>query len=423
MTKAKKEILQSGLPFITMPQAGSTMATLIFMVGTGSKYESRKQAGISHFLEHMYFKGTAKRPTTLAIAEYLDEVGAEYNAFTGKEYTAYYAKVPTMHLARAFDFLADALLHSKFPAAEIKREKGVVVEEMKMYQDTPMEYVSEIFEELLYPNQPAGRLVLGYEDSVRAMTRKDFLDYQASQYVAGNSVLCLAGGFDRKEASQLANKYFAAFRQGQAQGKEPVQERSQRGPGLLLRTKKTDQTHLCLGWRSFDLLHPARYALEVLSAIAGGSMSSRLFISVRERLGLCYYISSKNELYTDSGYFMVQAGVDSGRVEQAILVVQKEIAKLVKQNIGSKEIKKAKEYLKGKILMAIETSDNLASELAQEYTLTGEIMTIDEIFAKIDQVKASDLRRLAGTIFRPEKINLSVIGPEKNKQKFARLLK
>lgn len=415
-----KSILPSGLRIIFAPKKTET-ATLLVMIGAGSKYESDDIAGLSHFLEHMFFKGTKKRPNTRAISEYLDEVGGEYNAFTSKEYTGFYAKVATRHIERAFDFISDILFNSKAESKEIEREKGVIIEEMNMHQDTPMTYIPELFEMLLYKNQPAGRLVIGTKSSILAASRPKFIRYFKSLYVASNMVICLVGNVDQKWVEKVVDKYFGRIFKNKPKSKKRVIER-QRKPEILLKSKKTDQTHFCLGVRAYDLFDPRRYALELLSIILGGSMSSRLFISVRERLGLAYYIKSNVEQYTDSGYLVVQAGVDNKKVELALRVCLSEFKKILKK-IPEKELAKAKEYFKGKTLIGLETSDELAFYLAYQEILTKKIETIESLFKKIDAVSIKDIREVASDIFENKKLNLALIGPFTDKNKFLKILK
>lgn len=410
----------SGLRLIFVPQK-TKAATLLVMVGAGSKYESDNVAGLSHFLEHMFFKGTRKRPNTKALSEYLDEIGGEYNAFTSKEYTGFYAKVASQYIDRAFDFISDILLNSKFDPKEIEREKGVIIEEMNMHQDTPMTFVPELFEMLLYRNQPAGRLVLGTKETILAAQRPRFIRYLKNLYNAANMVICFVGDFDQKLVKKKVNKYFGRIPKGKLKNKKRVIER-QKKPEVILQTKKTDQTHFCLGVRAYDIFHPKKYALELLSIILGGSMSSRLFISVRERLGLAYYIKSSVEQYTDSGYLVVQAGVDNKKVDLAIKTCLSEFKKIL-DKVPQKELIKAKEYFKGKTLLGLETSDELAFYFSHQEILTKKIETPEILFQKIDKVSAEDIQDVALDIFQNAKLNLAIIGPFTNKNKFLKILK
>jgi len=417
----KQSKLKSGLNLIYAPQK-SKAATLLVMIRVGSKYEKDKIAGLSHFLEHMFFKGTDKRPDTKAISEYLDEVGGEYNAFTSKEYTGFYAKVAIEHVERAFDFISDILLNSKCREEDIEREKGVIIEEMNMYQDNPMAYVGEKFEELLYKDQPAGRLIIGDKESVNSMRKANFEDYYKKHYLASNVVLCLAGDIKEDKFKNLSEKYFKGIKSGNVMEKEKVVEK-QSSPAILLMNKKTDQTHFCLGFRAYDVFNKKKYALKILSTILGETMSSKLFLEVREKLGLCYYIRSSVETYTDSGYFIVQAGVDNMKINKAIKATINEFRKILDEGISNKDINKAKEYIRGKMMIGLETSDELASFLTNQKILKDEIKTEEELFKNIEKVTKNDIKKVATEVFSDKNLNLSIIGPHGNEDKFKKILK
>ncbi len=417
----KEYRLKSGLNLIHAP-IKSKAATLLVMVKVGSKYEEDKIAGLSHFLEHMFFKGTAKRPNTKTISEYLDEIGGEYNAFTSKEYTGFYAKVATEHIERAFDFISDILLNSKFRSEDIEREKGVIIEEMNMYQDNPMAYVGEKFEELLYKGQPAGRLIIGDKKSVNSMKRDNFVKYYKKHYLAENTVLCLAGDISENKFKSLTEKYFKNIKQGKPERKKKVTEK-QIKPAFYLMNKKTDQTHFCLGFRAYDVFNKNKYALKILSTILGETMSSKLFLEVREKLGLAYYIRSGIETFTDSGYFVVQAGVDNKKAIKAIEASINEFKKVLSKGVSIKEINKAKENIRGKMMIGLETSDELASFLTNQKILKDEIETEEQLFKNIENVTAKEIENVASDVFLNNKLNLSIIGPHQDKNKFEKILK
>ncbi len=417
----KKTILPNGLRLITAPMPGSQSTTVLVFFATGSKYETKEINGISHFLEHMFFKGTKKRPTTLALSEYLDRVGGEFNAFTSQEMTGYYAKVAPEYLDMALDWVSDILLNSKFEETEIDKERGVITEEINMYLDNPMRYVGTLWEELLYGDQPAGWQILGPKENIAKLSREQFLKYFASHYQTKNAVVCVAGKVDKDVAKKVV-KYFGKLKRGEGKAKAAVAE-SQNKPEVLVYHKTTDQTHLCLGVRAFDMFHQDRYALTVLAAILGGMMSSRLFISVREKKGLAYYVRSSADFYTDSGYFVTQAGVANDKVEEAIKAILAEYKKVYEEKIGAAEIIKAKDWLRGSLRLGLETSDELASWVGLQELLRQEVLTPEQIFSKIKAVGQADLARVARDIFRPKKLNLALIGPFKEKEKFERLLK
>lgn len=418
----KKTTLKNGLRIITVSQKSTQAVTVLVLAGTGSKYEKKEINGISHFLEHMLFKGTKKRPNTVAIAETLDKVGGIYNAFTGEEYTGYFAKLDVGHLDLALDWVSDIFLNSKLDSLEIKREKGVILEEINMLFDHPMSYVQILWRELLYGDQPAGWNIAGTKETVLNISRQKLTDYLGSQYGATNTIICVAGKIEDSQVVEKVKRYFSKIKSAGALKKPKVIER-QTGPECLLKERKTDQTHLCLGVRVYNLFHPLRYAQEILGIILGGMMSSRLFIEVRERLGLAYYITTEVSADPDTGFLVTQAGVDNKNVEKAIITILKEYKKISQKKIPAAELKKVKDYIKGKMTLQLEASDAQASFYGIQELLENKILTQKEICAKINKVSADDILKLSRDIFQPQKLNLALIGPFKDKIKFQRLLK
>jgi len=417
----RKTNLKNGLRIITVSQKSTRAVTVLVLVGTGSKYEKKEISGISHFLEHMFFKGTKKRPTTTAIAETLDKVGGIYNAFTGEEFTGYFAKVDANHFDLALDWVSDIFLNSKLDGKEIKKEKGVILEEINMLFDNPMSQVQILWRELLYGNQPAGWNIAGTKQSVTGISRQKLKNYLKNQYTASNTIVCMAGNIKASQAIKKVKEHFSKIKTTKSFGKLKVIER-QTGPECLLKERKTDQTHLCLGVRAYNLFHPQRYAQEILGIILGGMMSSRLFIEVREKLGLAYYISTEASADPDTGFLVTQAGVDNKKVEKAISTVLKEYRKVSQKKIPTGELKKAKDYIKGKTTLQLEASDAKASFYGVQELLENRILTQKEIYDKINKVSADDILKVAYDIFQPQKLNLALIGPFKDKEKFQKLL-
>jgi predicted Zn-dependent peptidase len=416
----KKTILQNGLRVITVPMKNTQTVTVLVMIGVGSRYENEKEAGLSHFIEHMFFKGTEKRPTSLDITEELDAVGGEFNAFTSKDKTLYYAKVDAKHFSLALDIISDMYLHSKIEEEEIKKEKGTIIQEINMYEDTPVRNVQDIFEELLYDGNPLGREIAGNKEIVASFKRKDFINYLNRFYVASDTVLAIAGNFNEKKAIKEVEKYFSEMKKGKKAVFEKISE-NQKNPQLKIKFKKTDQTHLVLGARAFDYNHKDRFALALLSVILGGNMSSRLFMEVREKRGLAYRISTGVEAYADCGYIATIAGVEHDNLELAVKTILDEYKKISDEKVGEKELQKAKEFLKGKTVMSLESSDEVAMFFVDQEMQKGKIMTIQEIFKKLDKVSPEDIQRVAKEIFQKEKMNLAVIGPHKNENKIKKL--
>ena len=434
----EKTVLKNGLRIITISQKNTKAVTVLVLVGTGSKYERKEINGISHFLEHMYFKGTRKRPSTTAIAETLDKVGGIYNAFTGEEYTGYFAKVASSHFDLALDWVSDIFLNSILPEKEIEKEKGVIIEEINMIYDHPMSYVQTLWPKLLYGDQPAGWDIAGTKETVPKMTREKLIDYMKKQYVAKNTIVSVAGNFNEKLAIDKVKKYFSKIKKMKPITKPKVIDASirsastlsrvrrvekQEKPEILLHFRQTDQTHLCLGTRAFNLFHPQRYALDLLTVILGGMMSSRLFIEVRAKLGIAYYINTSSEMNPDTGFLFTQAGLDNKNVEKGIFTILKEYKKISEKKVPGEELKKAKDYLKGKTTLLLESSDAQASFYATQELLEKKILTPEEIFKKIDKVTREDILKVAKEIFKPEKLNLALIGPFKDKDKFQQSLK
>ncbi len=418
----KKTILSNGLRVLTVPVKGTKTATVLVLVGAGSKYETKDINGLSHFLEHMFFKGTHKRPNTLDISETLDKVGGEYNAFTSQEYTGYWAKVDANHLNLALDWVSDIFLNSQLKSEEIEREKGVILEELNMYLDMPVSYVMDLWTDLLYGDQPAGWRIVGREDVIKKIKREHFLKYLKEHYSAKNTLVVAAGQIGHKSAIAGVKKYFQSINDFSVKDKEGVIEK-QTKPKALIHYKKTDQTHLCLGVRGYDIFHKDKYPLALLGIILGGNMSSRMFISIRERQGLAYYIKTMVNNDTDSGFLVTRAGVDNKRVEQAVDSILKEYKKIVEEKVSAAELKKAKDYTKGSALIDMESSDSQASFYAFQELLTNKILTLKDKFDMIDKVTVSDIQRVAEDIFQPEKLNLALIGPYKNKSRFDKILK
>jgi len=412
--KHTKKILKNGTRIILAPNQETQTVTVQILVEAGSKYENIKNNGISHFLEHMIFKGTKKRPNAQIIAEELDGVGGEFNAFTDKEQTGYWIKVPKKHFEMGLDVVSDIYLNSTFKSEEIKKEKGVILQEMAMYKDMPMRYIWDIFENLFYGNQPAGWDIIGTVENIKNFKRKDFLNYLRTFYIPQSTVIIVAGNFDQKKALKQIEENFGKI--GKKEKKEKLKvTHNQRKPQLRILAKKTDQTHLLIGFKSVNIFSEKRYAVNLLAVILGGGMSSRLFEEIREKRGLSYYVNAGSDQTTDSGYFFTSAGVKHENLEKTIKVILKELKKVKENKIPDKEIKKAKEYIKGKTMMALESSSAEASFLGNQELFKKEVLEPQEIFDKIDQITAKEIQAVAKEIFIKEQLNLAVIGPHEKK--------
>ena len=418
----KKTTLDNGLRIITIPLKESKSITVLILVKTGSKYETKETSGISHFLEHMCFKGTNKRPLPIDISETLDSIGGNFNAFTSQEYTGYYARVASAHFETALDWVSDIYLNSKYPKEELEKEKGVIIEEINMYYDQPIQHVQYLWGKLLYGDQPAGWNIAGTKESVRGITREKMVNYVSRQYTAPNTIVCVAGNIEESSVIEKVKEYFSELKKDQAMGKEEVKE-EQLEANILLESRKTDQTHLYLGVRAYNISHPDRYTQKLLSIILGGMMSSRLFIEIREKLGAAYYVGTESSSDSDTGYLAARAGVDNKKLEEVIKVILKEYKKITEEEVPPKELKKAKEYVKGKTSLALETSAAQASFYTNQELLEDEILTPEEIFKKIDAVTSQDILRVAKDIFQFNKLNFAMIGPSQEEQKIKEILK
>lgn len=417
----KKTVLKNGLRIITVPQPDNMAATVLVMVEAGSKYEQKEINGLSHFLEHMCFKGTTNRPTAMAIAGELDGLGAEYNAFTSHEWTGYFAKVEKNHITKAIDLVSDLYLNPTFDPAEIEKEKGVIIEELNMYEDMPQRKIGDIFLHLLYGDQPAGWDVGGEKDIIRKLTKEDFLKYRGIHYLPEATIVVLAGAFDEAAALAQLEKLFGSMPTAQKGGKLPVKE-SQSKPEIFLKFKESDQTHLMLGFRTFSMFDKRRFVLEVLSDILGGGMSSRLFQKVREELGAAYYVRSGVDLYTDHGYIAAGAGVEHSKLKLVIKTIVDEFRRLSTEKVSPEELARAKSHLSGNLLLGLETSDALATYYGSQEVLKKEVITPDQILQEIEKVTADEIQAIAKEFFKNEALNLAMIGPHKDEAEFRQLL-
>jgi len=340
MYKFKLTKLNNGLRILTVPSKESLSFQITVLVNTGADFEDKENNGISHFLEHMSFKGTKKRPSNLSIAKELDAVGGYYNAFTSTEYTGYYTCVAHQKKDLALDIISDIYLNSQFPKEEIKKEKGVIIEEINMYRDEPSRYVWEIWKKLLYGDQAVGRSILGTKTNIKNFKREDFLKYYESQYRAKSTLVVVSGNFNEKEIIKKVKDYFYGIKLGKGKTKELVKEK-QNKPQVFIKNKETDQTHLILGFRGINLFDKRIYALKVLNSIFDGGMSGILFQTIREKLGVAYYIDSSLSCSTDHGFWTVAAGIDNNRVEEVIKSILEEWKKFKTKPVDIKDIKKA----------------------------------------------------------------------------------
>ena len=407
---------------MAVPIKNSPSVTVMSLIEAGSKYENKQNNGISHFLEHMCFKGTDKRPKAIDISREFDSMGAQNNAFTSQEVTGYWGKAHNKHTDKILDIISDMYLHPTLPAADLETEKGVIVEEINMYEDLPNRLVHEVFDELLYGDQPAGWSVAGTRENVKSFNRDDFINYRKNNYVSSATTIVIAGDVDGGDIFKKVEKAFAGMPDGKKVGKKGVIEKQSK-PAIKLRFKETDQTHLVIGVRSFDLYDKRVPALGVLSAILGNGMSSRLFQKMREKLGICYYVrSSANEL-TDHGTLAISAGVDSGRVDQGIKGILEEMVKIRDEKIPESELRKAKDFLIGNMYLGLESSDSLANFYGFQEILKDKIKTPKDLEKEIEKVTSSDITKVAKEVITNKGLNMAIVGKYKDNSRFKNILK
>ncbi len=402
--------LPNGLKLIIAPLHNTKAITVLILVGSGSRYESNHERGIAHFLEHMFFKGGKKFDSPKKVAETIDSVGGDFNAFTGKEYAGYYVKCASEKKKVAFDVLSDMLLSTKLDISDINRERGVIIEELNMYEDTPMYQIGWDFERLLYGDTPMGRDQIGLPQTINAFSQKDFQTYRKDLYTGDNTVIIVSGDISHEESEKLTKQYFTFPDQKKVRSVEPTKIPSP-SHKVHIRTKKTEQAHLVIGYPAASFGHKYEFATRLLSIILGGNMSSRMFLNVREAKGLCYSVSTSSDHYSDSGIISTHAGVDLSRVSEAISAIVGEYQKMRELGPTTEEVEKAKSYLKGKLILRMEDSEELASFLGVQMILKNKLSDLEEVFTKIENTTEEEISQIAKTYLLPENCRLAAIGP------------
>lgn len=417
-----KHKLENGLRVIVVPMKDNPTVTVSVLVETGSKYENKNNNGISHFLEHMCFKGTIKRPNAHIIASELDGLGSSYNAFTSNEYTGYYAKSDAKHFSKLLDIISDVYLNSTFPEKEIEKEKGVIVEEINMYEDMPARRVQDLFMELLYGDQPAGWNIAGTRENVRNAKKSDFVDYKKTQYIPKRTVVIVSGKVKPNDVLKEIRKIFGEVKNTKHLTMPKVLEK-QTKPEVLVSYKKTDQTHIVLGVRTFNIFDKRNPVLTVLATILAGGMSSRLFVKLREELGVAYYVRAYNDTYTDHGFLEISAGISNTRVKEVLKEILKECKKISEVMPTKQELDKVKEYLVGNMKLELESSSDFATFYGSQEIMNQKIKKPEEMEKLIRKVTAKDVQKMAKTIFVNQVLNLALIGPFEDKKEFTDILK
>jgi predicted Zn-dependent peptidase len=415
-----KTLLDNGLRVITSPMPHSRSVCIVILVGTGSCHESKEEAGISHFAEHLFFKGTERRPTSKEISQDIEGVGGIINGSTDKELTIFWCKVASSHFPIALDVLSDLLLNSRFDNQEIERERRVISEEIKMSLDLPQHRVNAIMDELLWPDQPLGREVIGYKETVSSITRKQLLNHVARRYMPNNTVFSIAGDIQYEEAMTQIESLFDKWAAGQVLT-DYVTNDKQTEARLRVESRDIEQAHLCLAVHGFSHFHPQRFTVGLLNTALGGGMSSRLFTEIRERRGLAYDIHSYTEHFLKSGSFAIYAGVDLNKLEIAVGAILKEISQ-IKQGITASELTRAKELSKGRLYLRLEDSHNVALWHGSQEILTQQILSIEDVISIVDSVTIDELKAVAAEILTGSGLNLAITGPIKEEMLLRQLL-
>jgi predicted Zn-dependent peptidase len=417
----ERHTLPNGLRVVSAPIPTAESVTCMIMLAAGSRYESRETNGIAHFAEHMFFKGTERRPTARDIGIEVDALGGEFNAFTSKEYTGYYVRCGADFRDTALDVLVDMLRNSKFEPEEIEREKGVIIEEMNMYFDTPRDYISGVYDELLYGDHPLGWDIIGRKETVRGAIRDTFTDYVDRWYKPERMVVGVGGKIEPGLIESI-ERLLGDLEPAETGAPAAADVAKTNGGRVRIHEKASDQAHLILGVPSYPLDHPDRYTLMLLATVLGTGMSSRLFSEVRERRGLAYYVYALNHSYTDTGSLYSQAGVDINRIDQAVETIVNELRKIADEPVESDELEKSRNLAKGRFVLQIESPQGLIMFGLRREVLEGRTAEPHEVLEGLDAVTAEDVQRVAQDVIGSNGLNLALIGPFDDAERFEKLL-
>ncbi len=422
MQKPKKIVLANGLRVLLIPQPGNSAATVLILVEAGSEYETKRLSGVSHFLEHLMFKGTVNRPKPGMIMHELEALGAQYNAFTDQEYTGYYVKAQAAKLPKTLDIISDLYLNPIFNPEEVEKERGVIIQEINMYEDDLPARAHRIFSALMYGDQPAGWDVAGTKATVRGLRRNDVMAYREKRYVMPGTVVAISGKFNEKGVMRQVKNIFGKLKRHPVIAKKKTKEK-QAAPRVAVHFKEADQAHLVLGFRAFNTFDKRKYALRVLTDVLGSGMSSRLFMRVREELGAAYYIGAGSDLSLDHGFMAISAGVDHAKLQVVIRAILEECRRLRDEQVPGLELQKSKDHMIGGLVLGLETSDDLASFYGGQEIVTKTTLPPEVLIDRIKKTTAAEVQAVAKTIFKNQHLNFALIGPYKDKKSFQKLLK
>lgn len=412
--KRQEYTLSNGLRVITIDTKSYPTFTCALLVRAGSRDESAMNNGVAHFFEHMVFKGSKKHPSPSEISTLLDTMGGEHNAFTAQDHTGYWIRSTNEHFAQSLNILSDMILNPLVDADELEREKGAIIEEINMYEDNPMWKVSDIFDEHMYRGTPLGRPIAGTKATVSNMSRSDILNYLEALYQPENAVLVIAGGLESiaKTMKDIISMAFEGWKSGGVLNKRKGIAVSG-AAGVNVFTRTSEQIHLQIGYPALSYTDERRFALSVMTSILGGGMSSRLFRLLREKNGLCYYISSGRESYEDVGHMATSMGVstDDNKLKQALQLTLAEHARIAQEMVSDEELGRAKSMLKGHLLLSMESSENVAEYFAKQALFNDSLLTIEEVGQKIDMVTKKDVLQIAAEILTPSRVQICAVGP------------
>lgn len=418
----EKKVLDNGLRVVLAPMDNTEAVTTLVLVGVGSRNETKDINGVSHFLEHMFFKGTKNRPKPGQIAKELDRIGALYNAFTSKEVTGFWVKTSSKDFDIGLDIISDALLEPLFKEREIEKERGVILQEISMYEDEPRRKIVSILENVLYGDQPIGWDILGTKETVKNIKRTDIFNYKKNNYLSKNIIVAAAGNISKRDTFKKIEKVFKKIKRGESRSCEKTKI-LQNSPQIKIVKKDSDQTHLTLAIRAYDMFDERRYALNLMAVILGGNMSSKLFTEIREKLGLAYYVYASGDQSVDCGYLGMGAGIPHEKMEMVVKKIAEIIGKIKKAGLSKKDLDYAKGFFRGQTALRFESSDEVAAFIAMQELFYKKIMQPEDILKKIEKISQDDILKRARDIFVPEKINMAVIGRQADDEKSQNLYK
>ncbi|RJQ33703.1 insulinase family protein [Candidatus Parcubacteria bacterium] len=419
----KRIVRKDGSVIILVPKKDTKSATFEVLYKVGSRQETDANNGVSHFVEHLMFKGTHRRPNTIDISKELDSIGAEYNAFTGKEHTGYYITADSTHLPLAIDMISDMVHNSKFDPQEIDRERGVIVEEINMYEDNPLMYIEDVFEEHMFAGSNLGRSIAGPRVNIQTISRNSLYNYYKKYYYSSNIVIGLAGNFNEAQALKFVDKLFPLEKKSARVKNKKIVLAKQTSPKIRIVKRSLEQVQLMLGFKTLASNDKNFNKVQVLANVLGGNMSSRLFLNIRERKGLCYFIRAATSPYEHVSAFTIQAGLNKEKTYEALEAIKEEINDVVEKGISADELKRAKDNIRGRLILRLENAGSHLNFLLSQEIIEQKIKDLDELLAEVDRIKLSDVNQIAKDIFQWPNANLAIIGPFEDKNKFLKILK